>query len=221
LAPRVQEAWRALLADLSFLPKGGILAYPCCHLYHQDARFQRRQSPITQQSATMLKGRDHLVAATALQAGLKVTFNPYMFENCADETWQLDRFPTRNEQARLGSQMDSADLKRVLPILASSEEEGNFGVTWIEPPPTSDQTSRRSEQNDDSELPAAAHLHSCEYCPWGYFGNEASEIDLYTYAALHIEIPPFGEGLRVANKALRRTPVKRERPTPKRKGSQE
>ena len=98
LAPRVQEAWQALLADQSFLPDGGILAYPCCHLYHQDARFQQKQSPITRQSATMLKGRDHLVAATALQAGLKVTFHPYMFENCADETWQLDRFPTRNEK---------------------------------------------------------------------------------------------------------------------------
>jgi hypothetical protein len=33
LAPRIQEAWQALLADKSFLPKGGILGYPCCHLY--------------------------------------------------------------------------------------------------------------------------------------------------------------------------------------------
>jgi len=221
LAPRVQEAWCALLADKSFLPEGGILAYPCCHLYHQDARFQQKQSPITRQSVTMLKGRDHLVTATALQAGLKVTFKPYMFENCADETWQLDRFPTRNEQARLGSQMDSADLAKILPILASSEEKGNFGVTWIEPPPMSDQTSWRSEQDDDSELPVAAHLHSCEYCPWGYFGNEGSEIDLYTYAALHIGIPPFGKDPRVAKKPSKRTPVKRQRSTPKRKGRQD
>jgi hypothetical protein len=203
LAPRVQEAWRALLTDRSFLPKGGTLAYPCCHLYHQDARFQQKQRPITQQSATMLKGRDHLVAATALQAGLQVTFHPYMFENCADETWQLDRFPTRNEKAQLGSQMDSTDLENTLPIRASSEQEGDFGVTWLEPPPSSDETSWRSEAEDDSGLPAAAHLHSCEYCPWGYFGNEGSEIDLYTYAALHIDIPPFGRGLRVASKPLR------------------
>src|SRR6185369_12400461 len=66
LAPRVQEAWGALLADQSFLPAGGSLAYPCCHLYHQDARFQQEPSPITGQSASVLKGRDHLVAATAL-----------------------------------------------------------------------------------------------------------------------------------------------------------
>jgi hypothetical protein len=169
----------------------------------------------------MLKGRDHLVAATALQAGLKVTFHPYMFENCADETWQLDRFPTRNEQARLGSQMDSTDLENTLPIRASSEQEGDFGVTWLEPPPSSDESSWRSEKDDDSELPAAAHLHSCEYCPWGYFGNEGSEIDLYTYAALHIKIPPFGKSLRVANKPLKRARVKRERTSRKSKASQD
>ncbi|MBI3462773.1 MAG: hypothetical protein HY000_06895 [Planctomycetes bacterium] len=149
LAPRVQDAWSALLADRGFLPKGGTLAYPCCHLYHQDARFQQKQSPITPQTATMLKGRDHLAAATALQAGLGITFNPYMFENCADETWQLDRFPTRNEKARLRRQMDSAGLESTLPILASSEREGDFGVTWLEPHHSSDETSRRSEEGGD------------------------------------------------------------------------
>jgi hypothetical protein len=217
LAPRVHGAWQAALADKRFLPDGGLLAYPCCHLYHQDARFQQKQSPITQKSVTLLKGRDHLVAATALQAGLKVTFQPYMFENCADETWQLDRFPTRNEQGLLGSQVDSTNLENALPIRASSEQEGDFGVTWLEPPPTSDDSSWRAESEDDSGLPAAAHLHSCEYCPWGYFGNEASEVDLYTYAALHIMIPPFGRGLRVANKLLKRTPAKGKRSTRQRK----
>jgi hypothetical protein len=220
LAPRVQEAWRALLADQSFLPKGGTLAYPCCHLYHQDARFQQSRLPITRESVTMLKGRDHLTAATALQAGLKVTFNPYMFETCADETWQLDRFPTRKEQAQLGSQMDSDDLKSILPIRASSEDEGDFGVTWLEPSPSSDETSWRAEKDDDPELPAAAHLHSCDYCPWGYLGNESSDIDLYTYAALHIKIPAFGRGLRVANKPLKQTPVKPQRSARKRKGNE-
>jgi hypothetical protein len=221
LAPRVHEAWLALLADESFLPKGGTLAYPCCHLYHQDARFQQKQHPVSRQSATMLKGRDHMVAATALQAGLKVTFNPYMFENCADETWQLDRFPTPAEKAKLGWQMDSSKLEKNLPIRASSEQKGDFGVTWLEPRPASNQTSRRSEKDGDSELPAAALLHSCDYCPWGYFGNESSEVDLYTYAALHIEIPSFGQGIRVAVEPSTLTPVKRGRSIRKRQPKQE
>jgi hypothetical protein len=221
LAPRIQDAWHALLADQSFLPEGGILAYPCCHLYHQDARCQQEQSPITRQTVTMLKGRDHLAAATALQVGLKVAFNPYMFETCADEVWQLERFPTPKEQTRLGRQMDSAGLKKILPIRASSEDEGDFGVTWLEPPPPSNEISRGNEKEEDSGPPAAAHLHSCEYCPWGYFGNEGSEIDLYTYAALHIEIPAFGKGLRAANQPLKRAPDKRARAKRARKASQD
>ncbi|MCI0361997.1 MAG: hypothetical protein L0211_26235, partial [Planctomycetaceae bacterium] len=211
LAPRIQEAWHALLADKSFLPKGGILGYPCCHLYHQDARFQSKQRPLDRHSSTMLKGRDHLVAATALQTGLKVSFHPYMFENCADDTWQLERFPTRDEKATLGWQVDSSDLEGALPIRASSEKEGDFGVTWLEPPPSSDQSTWKSEADRDPELPAAAHLHSCDYCPWGYFGNESSEIDLYTFAALHMEIPRFGQGLRAATKPSTRTMPKRAR----------
>ncbi len=216
LAPRVGEAWRALLMDQSFLPGGGTLAYPCSHLYHQDARFQKVPSPITGQSASALKGRDHLAAVTALQAGLKVAFVPYLFETCADETWQLERFPTSKEKARLRRRMDGDDLKKVFAIRASAEDAGGFGVTWLEPPPTSDETSRRSEE-DASELAAAALLHSCEYCEWGNFGNEASDIDLYTYAALHIEIPPFGEGPRQPDKPVKRTPAKGTPSTRKRK----
>ena len=112
--------------------------------------------------------------------------------------------------------------RKALPIRASSEDEGDFGVTWLEPPPTSGHIVPGDPKEDsDSELPAAALLHSCEYCPWGYFGNEGSEIDLYTYAALHIEIPPIGTSLRAAKKPATRTAVKRERSTRKRKPKQE
>lgn len=210
LEPRVRDAWRALLADGTFLPNGGTLGYPCCHLYQQDARFQRKQRAIDRQSLTTLKGRDHLVAATGLQAGLKGAFVPYMFENCADETWQLEHFPTRQEKSRLAEQMDETALREALPIRASSESAGDFGVTWLEPPPSSGSASP-SDPHRDPELPAAAHLHSCDYCPWGYFGNESSEVDLYTFAALHFEIPPFGRGPRAADNPKPR-PVARRRP---------
>jgi hypothetical protein len=219
LAPRVQEAWRALLDDKTFLPKGGTLGYPCSHLYHQDACLQQNRISITRESASMLKGRDHLTAATALQAGLKVVFQPYMFENCADETWQLARFPTPDESSRLGDQVDSTDLENALPIRANSTEGADFGVTWLEPPPSSDEASWRPGADDDLALPAAAHLHSCEYCPWGYFGNEASYVDLYTYAALHIAIPAFGRGSRKSIKPSKPVPARLEGKTRKRKPS--
>lgn len=212
LAPRVQEAWRELLADEDFLPQGGTLAYPCCHLYHQDARFQVKQRPITRQSASNLKGRDQMVAATAIEAKLKVRFQPYMFENCADEIWKLEHFPTNQEKARLGRQMDPSDLENALPILASSQDEGGFGLTWIESPPSL-MSEKLIAQAGESGLPAAARLHSCEYSDTGYFGNEGSEIDLYAYAALHIEIPPLGQGPRAREKPPKT--VRRGRPAEK------
>jgi hypothetical protein len=115
----------------------------CCHPYHQDTRFQQKQSAITRESLTMLKGRDHLAAATALEAGLEITFTLYMFESCADGTWQLDRFPSRDEKARLGFQLDSMDLERISPLRASSEKAGDFGLTWLEPPPSAKRKAKK------------------------------------------------------------------------------
>jgi hypothetical protein len=169
----------------------------------------------------MLKGRDHLVAATSIQAGLKISFNPYMFENCADEIWQLDRFPTSKEKSKLGHQVESSDLEAALPIRASSEKAGDFGVTWLESPPSSNASSWQSRENRDPELPAADRFHSCDYCPWGNFGNESSEVDLYTFAALHIEIPKFGQGLRAATKGSTTKTHKPKRATRKGNAKQE
>jgi hypothetical protein len=45
--------------------------------------------------------------------GLEVTLYPYMIETCADETWQLDHFPTPRERAALGDRMDPTDLEGV------------------------------------------------------------------------------------------------------------
>ena len=202
----VQDKLRALLADRHFLPKGGTLAFPCAHLYHQDARFQRQQRPLSQQTVSALKGRDYLVAAAVLAEGLAVTFCPYLIEDCADETWQLERFPTPREQAALGEQMDPTDLEEALDIQASSEEAGDFDLTWVEPPPRFNEpptmypgVAAGRAQTQDPELPALAHLHECEYSATGYFGNEGGEVDFYIYGALHVEIPPYGAGTRVVS----------------------
>ncbi len=203
----VQDKLRALLAERRFLPRGGTLAFPCVHLYHQDTRFQRQQQPLSQQTVSALKGRDYLIAATVLAEGLAVTFYPYLIEDCADETWQLARFPTPREQKALRRRMDPTDLEEALDIQASSEEAGDFDLTWVEPPPHFNgrptmypgAAADRAE-TQDPELPALAHLHACEYSATGYFGNEGSDVDFYIYGALHVEIPPYGTGSRVVGK---------------------
>jgi hypothetical protein len=198
-----RQKLRELLDDKRFLPRGGTLAFPCSHLYHQDARFQRKQRPLSRQTVSALKGRDHDVAAAALAEGLEVTLCSYMIETCVDETWQLEHFPTPREQAALGDQMVPEDIENALAVLDSAEDAGDFGVIWVDPPPHFNFAptmypglSEGRASAADPDLPAIAHLHSCEYSATGYFGNEGSDIDLYVYGALHVAIPPYGEGVR-------------------------
>jgi len=208
----VRQKLRVLLEDRRFLARGGTLAFPCSHLYHQDARFQRKQRPLSRQTVSALKGRDYEVAAAAMAEGLDVTLYPYMIETCADETWQLDHFPTPRERAALGDRMDPTDLENSLTVLASSEDAGGFDVVWVDPPPHFNaqptmypEVSEGRAHTADPDLPALMHLHACEYSATGYFGNEGSEIDLYVYGALHAAIPPYGKGARaVTNPALSR-----------------
>ena len=111
-------------------------------------------------------------------------------------------------------QMELSDLESALPVRGeSSEKVGDFGVTWLEPPPStgSGERVRETDAESSSDLPAAARLHSCEYCEWGYFGNEASDVDFYIYAALHVRIPKLGEGPRSNTRPQRRTTKKKTR----------
>ena len=116
----------------------------------------------------------------------------------------LERFPTPGEQAALGEQMDPTDLEEALDIRGSSEEAGDFGLTWVDPPPHFNGqptmypgAAAGMAHTQDPDLPALAHLHECEYSATGYFGNEGSDVDFYVYGALHGEIPPYGAGARV------------------------
>lgn len=196
-----------MLESLRHAVQGGTLAFPCSHLYHQDARFQRKQRPLSRQTVSALKGRDHDVAAAAMAEGLEVTLCPYMIENCADETWQLEHFPTPREEAALSYRMDPWGLENALAIRASSEEAGDFAVVWVDPAPHFNWAptmypgiGKGLAHKADPDLPALAHLHSCEYSATGYFGNEGGDIDLYVYAALHAAIPPYGEGARAVTR---------------------
>jgi hypothetical protein len=203
----VRQKLRALLDDRRFLSRGGTLAFPCSHLYHQDARFQRKQRPLSRQTVSSLKGRDHVVAATAMTEGLEVTLYPYMIETCADETWQLDHFPTQRERAALDDQMAPWDLEEALAVRASTDDAAEFNVVWVDPPPHFNgqptmypEIAEGRVQAVDLDLPALTHLHACEYSATGYFGNEGSDIDLYIYCALHVAIPPFGKGTRAVTR---------------------
>jgi hypothetical protein len=189
------------------LPAGVFLAVPLFITYNRPsrlhARFQRKQKQLSRQTVSALKGRDHEIAAAAIAEGLEVTLCPYMIENCVDETWRLDHFPTPREQAALGDQMVPEDIGIALAVRDNAEDAEALGVIWVDPPPHFNGAPTMypgGASARDPDLPAIAHLHSCEYSATGYFGNEGSDIDLYVYGAIHVEIPPYGEGARAVKK---------------------
>lgn len=194
----------ALLNDRAFMAKGGTLAFPCAHLYHQNARSQKNARALTGRTISALKGRDHEVARAAIAAGLEVTLYPYLVETCTDETWQLEHFPTASEEAKLDDRMDPWKLEEALAIKANAQDASDFDVTWVDPPPHfnspptmyAQETYGDPAQAVDPDLPALKHFHYCQFSVTGYFGNEGSDVDFYIYCALHVAIPPFGEGVR-------------------------
>jgi hypothetical protein len=202
---RLRGRLDAALADRRFLPRGGVLGFPCFHMYSQETGFQGSLPPLTEASALALKGVDQHVAAAALQAGLAVSLQPYLTEECADQTWQLATFPTPKAQRKMGRRMDPWKLEKALPIVGPADEDRDFGVTWVVRPPSFNFAPRKpapmssaDTESPDPEAPAVLLFHQGEYSGTGYFGNEGSDTAFYVYAALHVTVPPFGEGPRRA-----------------------
>ena len=210
---RLQQGLERTLTDRHFLPRGGVLGFPCFHMYSHEAAFQRSLPPLTKTGAALhrLKGRDQEVAAAALKAGLAVSLQPYLIELCADETWQLKRFPTEEEQELLDERLlDPWLLEKALPIAAHEDAPRGFGVTWvISPPefngPVKPRTVEGDADSPSSEEPVVQLFHSGAYSATGYFGNEGGETDFYLYAALHVVIPPLGKGPRQVTRAARKS----------------
>ena len=203
-AELLHERLIAALADRRFLPRGGALGFPCFHLYGHEPWSRRRVGPlshVTTSSVSKLKGRDQHVARAALAAGLKVYLQPYLVESCADETWQLERFPDSGAGRGLGDQVEPSILEDVLEIRAARDDVDGFGVTWVESPPLFNFSARRprpQKAKDDpdttaSDEPAIEQFHACEYSATGYFGNEGGDTEFYVYAALQGEWPRWEE----------------------------
>ncbi len=123
---RFEQALYAGLSNPKLMPKGGVLAFPCFHMYSHDERFQARLRPLTKKTALALKGRDLLVVRAALARGLAVTLHPYPIETCADQTWTLQRFPKDEERGGLGRRgIDFMDVENELPV--SGRRNGSGG----------------------------------------------------------------------------------------------
>lgn len=179
----MRETLRAALADPEWYPRGAVLAVPCVHLYAQTPAGARLRGALDAEGASMLKGRDRLVAEVALEAGLRASFRPYLFEDCAGDNWALERDLGAADLKLFRRRQLTPDALEALPLAQSAWEPGDRAV-WLLAPPWSYRKSR-----PDTLLAPRRLVGEVEYSATGYFGNEGSELAFYVAGALHLEIP--------------------------------
>jgi hypothetical protein len=184
----LEAAFAAALANPRFLPSGGILGVPCTHLYTATSRRSPFAETLSEPQASVLKGRDRLVANAALGAGLLARVRPYLFETCGDESWRLERLPIDRELRIFQAQrLKASRLEDVMPIEHHVDWHSGDDVTWITAPPW--ERSETAEPSADAE-PASAFLSEIEYSATNYFGNEGGYAAFYVSAAILIDVPP-------------------------------
>jgi hypothetical protein len=149
---------------------------------------------VTRDVLPLLKGRDLDVASAALAQGLEVSLRHFLIETCADEVWELTRFPTARERGKLGKRLDPERLERALPLAESHAPDAD--VTWVHPAPAFNTPPFFYDTHPDARTPALhantpalEYLHDCEYSATGYFGNEGADLTLYMYSALYVKVP--------------------------------
>jgi hypothetical protein len=139
---------------------------------HSSCRRTHHGARLSAKATQNLKGRDRLVAQAASQAGLEISLKPFVTHDyCKDEAgnYFLDKFPNK---------------KRVPKRTSDDTRSSFFG------PSERHQTSEMADiWAIDADEGASNGVGDCEWNPEGYFGNEASSIDLYFQAVLLIEVP--------------------------------
>jgi hypothetical protein len=168
-------ALREMVADNQFLADGGKIGFPCEHLYTNGQVYPQKRSaddPLSAKATQNLKGRDRLVAQAASQASLEIYLKPFVTHDYARDDegdYFLDKFPNK---------------KRVPKRMSDDTISSFFG---------SSERQQASEMADiwaiDVDAGASQGFGGCEWNSEGYFGNEASSIDLYVQAVLLIEVP--------------------------------
>lgn len=180
----LRETLRAVLADPAWYPEGAVLAVPCVHLYAQTPEGARLAGSLDSERAALLKGRDRLVAEVALELGLRAAFRPYLFEDCAGDSWALERDLAAADLKLFRARQLTPDELEALPLAQSAWEPGDRSV-WLFAPPW----SYRNDGRPDALLAPRRLVGEVEYSATGYFGNEGSDLAFYVAGALHLEIP--------------------------------
>jgi hypothetical protein len=225
------EALNTLVDDPTVLAGGGKLGFPAFHLYTNTqvvapapppltgAKKKKKSKkptpidplePLPAGAIGCLKGRDAVIARAARRAGLIVRLQPYLVEECCDNTWKLPGL-LKESPANLAKRVDNDKVEKWAAKACDAAKgtavpdlsyDGVPGVCWVWRPPTFNMSGGERPRathwgygasGNESKQPAIAALGATNWSATGYFGNEASQTEFYTYAALELDVPAAGQ----------------------------
>ncbi|KAJ7093353.1 hypothetical protein B0H15DRAFT_971757 [Mycena belliarum] len=214
-----EEALRVLLADATFLPAGGLLAFGLAHQYPMPTQPETvwdektggykhdtekgAVGPVLQ----MLKGSDARIRTVAEHVGL-ATHVKMLYDSgesvgeggrdvLQDYVLRADQFYVDDDTEEFIAEVEKGGI-----ILERGEER----VAYLKAKRGRYYSEDGDEENDQEVSSKAVAVHWVTQItelnrvgsPYMAYGNEASLEHIYGNAALFVNVPPMGEGIRAA-----------------------
>mmetsp|Transcript_428 Transcript_428/g.746 ORF Transcript_428/g.746 Transcript_428/m.746 type:complete len:753 (+) Transcript_428:182-2440(+) len=193
------NALRAALLDSKFCEDGGLLGFPCLHMYEDDNELppQDESGELTVAGQNLrLKGADAILYIAAARLGLKPRVVRIASNDECDDKIFLRRWPSL-EDARNWTLIEFIECSfparaltlesfNDLGVVVDFEQHGGScyfpddGIKWIKYP----------TKSDGKYFAMKSRVLECQFSGTGYFGNDSCQACFYAEAAVVLQIPP-------------------------------
>eukprot|EP01135_Chromosphaera_perkinsii_P006212 Nk52_evm1s454 gene=Nk52_evmTU1s454 len=189
----------------NFLPDGGLVGFPCLHLYERDSEMPpikdpTGEKPIRMASDLHLKGSDVLLYVASSMLNLEPQVIRMLTENLCDDRFVVPKLPTLKEAQKMTKSVSICRGMRARGLSyeeipeadeghVTSGDSASFGVLWVFDLPKPDVMQRRRACS--KPVPMMRPVLDCFLSGTDYFGNEASEATIYAHAAIVIKFPSW------------------------------
>ncbi|KAJ7175085.1 hypothetical protein C8R43DRAFT_1057737 [Mycena crocata] len=210
-----EDALHSLLADPDFLPSGGLLGYGLAHQYPMPAPPSRRVRSSSQKGRLqpvlrLLKGSDARIRTVSQRAGLathvKILYSGAQDSSgdgpdiLADDVVNTEEVNEQfSDEGEVWDEVENAGVI-VQPAAATAAENTRVRRTRQSGYDSEDDEEEEAERRASVPVHWVTQITEVNRVASHYlaYGNDASISHVYGDAALFVEIPAFGEGVRGA-----------------------
>lgn len=209
----ISDELKAALLDPNFMPEGGYIGVPCVHLYEKDSDLPPANNDVAPTVTTKdfrLKGADSFIFVAAAHLLMYPRVVRIVTEDCCGDQWVLETWPSITEALQwtsteliensfIGRGLSYEDVgkgieqKVVMQDGGEIDAEGLSSVEWCIP--------LKGSGIGGIRPPKSLLLTDIFISGTGYFGNESSNSTVYVNAAIVMQVPVVGEGVRVGVQA--------------------